>query len=152
VVNRIMTLIRPATSRDRGTIRRLEMSCFGFERFLFGLWSRTGKQGVDAWVAETDGKPTGYLIAYSQKLTHIPIMYVGGVGVIPTYRKRGIASQLMSNVLMRYPELWLHVRASNTAATKLYIKLGMVVSQRLPHFYSDGDDALIMQTTGIKAD
>lgn len=147
-----MTLIRPATRRDRGAIRRLEMSCFGFERFLFGLWSRTGKQGVDAWVAETDGKPTGYLIAYSHKLTQIPMMYVGSVGVLPNYRNRGIASQLMGVVLARYPELWLHVRASNTAATELYIKLGMCVSQRLPHFYSNGDDALIMQTTGIKAD
>ncbi|HEY3289361.1 MAG TPA: GNAT family N-acetyltransferase, partial [Anaerolineae bacterium] len=98
VVNRTMTLIRPATPRDRSAIRRLEMACFGFERFLFGLWSRTGKQGVDAWVAESDGKPVGYLIAYSQKLTNIPTMYVGGVGVLPTFRKRGIASQLMSNV------------------------------------------------------
>ena len=35
-------------------------------------------------------------------------------------------------------------RASNAAAIALYEKLGMYVAERLPKFYSNGEDALIM--------
>jgi ribosomal-protein-alanine N-acetyltransferase len=130
----------------------MECACFGFERLIFGLWPRAGRKESFTWIAEADGKPTGYLIAYNRNLRSNPVMYVGGVGVLPQYRKRGIASQLMGAVLARYPALWLHVRANNVAATELYLKLGMHVSQRLERFYSNGEAALVMQTPGVAVD
>ena len=73
-------------------------------------------------------------------------MYVGGVGVLPKFRKQGIASQLMGAVLAQYPALLLHVRANNVAATELYLKLGLHVNERLARFYSNNEDALVMET------
>jgi len=141
-----MITIRAVTRRDRGAIRRLECACFGFERFFFGLWPRSGRRETNAWIAESDGNPTGYLIAYYRNLRGKPVMYVGGVGVLPKFRKQGIASQLMGAVLAQYPALWLHVRAKNSAATELYLKLGLHVNERLARFYSNNEDALVMET------
>ena len=144
-----MITVRIASQRDRGTVRRIECACFGYERFLFGLWPRTGRADSTTWIAESDGMPTGYVIAYDRHLNGMPIMYVGGVGVLPKNRKQGVASQLMKAVLAQHPRLWLHVRASNIAATALYLKLGMRIGQRIQQFYSNGDTALVMQSATI---
>jgi ribosomal-protein-alanine N-acetyltransferase len=41
-------------------------------------------------------------------------------------------------------ELYLEVRCSNTAAVKLYEKLGFTIQQRLKTYYRDGEDAYLM--------
>ena len=38
----------------------------------------------------------------------------------------------------------LEVRANNTSAQKLYLSLGYSVTQRLPKYYSNGGDGLLM--------
>jgi ribosomal-protein-alanine N-acetyltransferase len=38
----------------------------------------------------------------------------------------------------------LEVRSMNTAAQKLYESLGYTVTQRLPKYYSNGGDGLLM--------
>jgi ribosomal-protein-alanine N-acetyltransferase len=140
--------IRRVTTPARAVVRELECACFGRMRWLFGLWPRVGQPGVNTWIAEAaGGHPVGYLIAYPHKLDGQPVMYVGGVGVAPTYRRRGVGAQLMQALLAEHPSLWLHVRAGNTAAIALYRGLGMRERQRLSHFYSNGEDAILLETS-----
>ena len=142
-------VIRRGVANDRGLVRRIECACFGRARFFFGLWPRTGRRDVAAWVAEIDGQPGGYLIAYEKEYGGKPVMYVGGVGVLPRFRKRGIGTQLMSAVLTQHLAIWLHVRAGNAAAVEMYSKIGMHKLQHIARFYSNGDDAVVMGTSAL---
>lgn len=141
--------VRPATARDKAAVLRMECACFGQARLLWGLWPRTGSRDAHTWVAEVDGAPAGYLIAYFKKFNGCEHLYVGGVGVRAQFRNRGAGSALMQAALGGQPALWLHVRASNDAAIAVYRKLGMVELQRLSRFYSNGDDALILGTPAL---
>ncbi len=136
--------IRNASRGDRSTIRRIEAACFGWMRHFFGLSPKVGTPTARAWIAEVDGQPAGYLIAYLKPLHGVQTLYVGGVATLSQFRKRGIAEALMAEVFTVDPNVWLHVRASNTPAVRLYEKLGMQVVERLTKFYSNGEDALIM--------
>lgn len=136
--------VRPATRKDRGAIRKIECASFGRGRFLFGLWNRAGARDTRTWVALVNDKPAGYLIAYQKPLGAQKRLYVGGVGVLPAMRGHRIGEKLMLEALLLDPATWLHVRASNAPAIKLYERLGMRVINRVMHFYSNGEDALVM--------
>jgi len=136
--------VREASRADRSVVRKMEATCFGWMRHFFGLSPKVGTSYSRAWIAEIDGRPAGYLIAYLKPLHGDKTLYVGGVGTLPPFRKRGVAEALMHEVFAVDGRMWLHVRASNAAAIKLYDKLGMRVAERLAKFYSNGEDALVM--------
>jgi ribosomal protein S18 acetylase RimI-like enzyme len=143
--------VRPATWHDWYNVCRIECACFGMARLLFGLWPATLRPSINqrdaqVWVAEDDSHALGYLIAYKKALDGRMLTYVGGVGVSPQYRKSGIGTLLMRAVLAAGQPVWLHVRAGNTAALGLYHRLGMIELRQMPHFYSNGDHAVIMVT------
>ena len=138
--------IRQGTRRDRHAVCRLEMACFGKVRLLFGLWWLIGKPTTTLWVAEEADQLIGYVIAYSNELAGQVLPYIGGVGVSPARRNAGIGAKMMLAALAQYPQLWLHVRASNAPAIRLYKKLGFIELKRELEFYSNGEDALILAT------
>lgn len=141
--------VRSATARDRRWVRQMECACFGRSRVLFGLWQRVGKGDSLSYIVEVNGAPAGYLIAYPRELNGQPVTYVGGVGVLPAYRQRGLGTRLMKTILAEHTSLWLHVRAGNRAAFVMYRRLEMCTLQRLCRFYSNGDDALVMVMPGL---
>lgn len=72
------------------------------------------------------------------------------VGVDPAWRRHGIARVLLARVADDARNLGartssLEVRAANAEAQALYAALGYEVLGRRPRYYSDGEDALIMQ-------
>ena len=72
------------------------------------------------------------------------------VAVLPEMRRRGIARELLARVAGDARNLGattssLEVRASNAGAQALYERLGYRSLGKRPRYYSDGEDALIMQ-------
>ena len=72
------------------------------------------------------------------------------VGVDPAWRRHGIARVLLARVADDARNLGartssLEVRAGNAGAQALYAALGYEMLGRRPRYYSDGEDALIMQ-------
>ncbi|NGM18022.1 tRNA (adenosine(37)-N6)-threonylcarbamoyltransferase complex transferase subunit TsaD [Eggerthellaceae bacterium zg-893] len=72
------------------------------------------------------------------------------VGVDPAFRRRGIARELLSRVAADGRDLGastcsLEVRAGNAGARAFYESLGMQALGTRPRYYSDGEDALIME-------
>ena len=72
------------------------------------------------------------------------------IGTDPAWRRRGIARQLISRVASDARDLGatacsLEVRASNTGAQAFYESLGMHSIGKRPHYYSDREDAVIME-------
>jgi ribosomal protein S18 acetylase RimI-like enzyme len=138
------THVQLATWRDMLAICRLEMRCFGGVRLIAGLWQRVPERGVTTWLARHGGTAAAYLIAYPRPLDNVDVPYVGGVGTAPEFQRRGIGRELMQAAFARHGALWLHVRASNTPAIRMYEALGMHMQERITHFYQNGDDALVM--------
>jgi ribosomal protein S18 acetylase RimI-like enzyme len=137
--------VLPAAWRHMPAICKVEMRCFGGIRLLFGLWQRVGQRGVSTWVAEINGGIAGYLIAYERELDGKKRPYVGGVGTDPAFQRRGIGRELMYAAMTGNDGLWLHVRATNTPAIKLYEAIGMRRHSQLARFYQNGDDAVVME-------
>ena len=72
------------------------------------------------------------------------------VGVDPAWRRHGIARELLSRVASDARDLGartcsLEVRAGNEGAQAFYRALDFESLGKRPHYYSDGEDALIMQ-------
>jgi ribosomal protein S18 acetylase RimI-like enzyme len=75
--------------------------------------------------------------------------HVTTVGVAPEHRRRNIAKRLMAQVEEGFRRrnvrlVRLEVRALNVPAQKLYEGLGYSITQRLPKYYSNGGDGLLM--------
>jgi len=76
--------------------------------------------------------------------------WITTIGVLPEYRRLGIARRLISNCEQRMgqPAVKLCVRRSNIAAISLYENLGYRRLEIWPLYYHDKEDALVMVKNG----
>jgi len=108
-------------------------------------------------VAEADGAIQGYMMCRIERglsklksLRPAKQCHVVSIAVREPYRRRGIASELMTVVMERAKEnyganeCFLEVRLSNDAAINLYEKLGFSKVKRNYGYYIDGEDAWVM--------
>ena len=78
---------------------------------------------------------------------------VTNVAVLPEYRRMGVGSSLVAEMIktaenLKLELLTLEVRKSNVAAQKLYEKFGFEILGERKRYYSDnGEDAYIMTKT-----
>lgn len=139
--------IRPAKRADLLAVVRIENASFSqswpydaFEQFL-------GEPGF--LVAETDGEIAGYVVADVTQQIGRTLGHVKDVAVHPDHRRSGIASALLSRSLgvltARGAEtVKLEVRRSNDGAKRLYREFGFDPLRRVPNYYGDGEDAIVM--------
>jgi len=78
--------------------------------------------------------------------------HITSLAVLPSYRRHGLAGDLMRSVQRAMVESHqaesasLHVRVSNAAALKLYGQsLGYEVKETIPSYYADGEDGYLMR-------
>jgi [ribosomal protein S18]-alanine N-acetyltransferase len=96
-------------------------------------------------VALSGGTLTGYVFcAFAGGEVHVNKIAVG-----PAFRRQGVASALMEEVLafsarVNAEEIYLEVRVSNQAAKAFYAGLGFAEAGRRARYYFDGEDALVM--------
>ena len=138
--------VRGAKPYDMSTVLDIEKFCFP-DPYPMSLLSRlyiTSPEGF--LVAEVDGKVVGYLIGTLRWGASGHIM---AIGVYPEYRKRGVGTALMVQILdilrMRGARsARLEVRKSNDAAQLFYQKLGFRLGEEIQHYYEDGEAAIVM--------
>lgn len=76
--------------------------------------------------------------------------HVTSIAVMEPFRRHGLAAALMDQLHFHLEQnnmcsfCGLHVRKSNTGATRLYEKFGYSVTQIIPSYYQDGEDAFYM--------
>ena len=75
--------------------------------------------------------------------------HITTIGIAPEHRRRHLGSRLMEKTEAGFAQrnvriVRLEVRSANVAAQKLYLSLGYSVAQRLPRYYSNGGDGLLM--------
>jgi [ribosomal protein S18]-alanine N-acetyltransferase len=96
--------------------------------------------GFPAMVAEVEGEVVGFaiyrVVAGEGELLNL------AVGV--EWRRRGVARELVSELVKRAGEWHLEVRESNAAALGFYAAMGFERVGRRAGYYADGEAAVLM--------
>jgi ribosomal-protein-alanine N-acetyltransferase len=142
--------IVPMTAAHVDMLMRYEKQMFGTE-----AWSRAAYRAELAdvrnrrYVAAEDHQ--GALLGWAGVLIGGEQAEILTVGVIPNARRRGIATTLLDELVVRAVhggarELFLEVRVDNEAARRLYEKEGFTVVGRRRGYYDHGRvDAVVMR-------
>ncbi len=128
----------------------------GIEREVFGKNAWTENDFIEtlamdyAYYLVAEEVPGGRIVGACGYRDMCGEADITNVCVIPEERRKGIAERLLRS-LMEYgysnsvKDFTLEVRSGNTAAIKLYEKLGFQSEGKRPGFYEDPkDDAIIM--------
>lgn len=136
-------MIRNAAHDDLDAILAIENSCFprpwsrkSFESELFKIKS-------DFLVYEECGEVAGYIVFWYI----LDEAELADVAVAEKYRRRGIASRLLTHCVEKHEEIdiiHLEVEATNTSAVRMYEGMGFVPKGQIKDYYGEGRHALRM--------
>jgi ribosomal-protein-alanine acetyltransferase len=141
--------VRPLTVTQLDECWRLDQRCFvdgeAYSRDTFE-YLLTAPESVSYRAVTQGGMMVGFIIGLVEP-DHTG--HVTTVGVAPEHRRRRIARRLMEKAEDGFRHrnvriVRLEVRSINTGAQQLYQNLGYIVTQRLPRYYSNGGDGLLM--------
>ncbi len=141
--------VRPLTVTQLDECWRLDQRCFvdgeAYSRDTFE-YLLTAPESVSYRAVTPGGSMVGFIIGLVEP-DHTG--HVTTVGVAPEHRRRRIARRLMEKAEDGFRRrdvriVRLEVRSINTGAQQLYANLGYTVTQRLPRYYSNGGDGLLM--------
>jgi ribosomal protein S18 acetylase RimI-like enzyme len=157
-------LYRPYQPADFAAIYAVEEICFEPPLRFSRAYMRSLVLSPDSatWVAEESGGAEGSGDAEaSRRLTGFAIVewagepqtgpcaaYIETVEVLPGFRGRGIATELLCRIeesarVAGAGSIWLHVDAENSAAIRLYERQGYARQGREEHYYARRRAALV---------
>lgn len=147
---------KPLDARHVADVAALEAAVMGTDAWSEALVADELGRPDRVWWAAYAADPKMPLSAEAPLLGYAGGWVVDGdvqilkVGVDPAWRRHGIARALLARVADDARNLGartssLEVRAGNEGAQALYAALGYESVGRRPRYYSDGEDALIMQ-------
>jgi ribosomal-protein-alanine acetyltransferase len=141
--------IRALTISHLDECWRLDQRCFvdgeAYSRETFE-YLLTAPESISFRAATPSGAMGGFVIGLIEP-DHTG--HITTVAVAPEHRRRHLAKRLMAEVEKGFRQrqvriVRLEVRSLNIPAQKLYQRLGYSVTQRLPKYYSNGGDGLLM--------
>jgi ribosomal-protein-alanine N-acetyltransferase len=140
--------LRPLAVSDLDAVMDIERRAYGFP-WTEGIFRDCMRVGYCCWCYEVDGVIHGYgVMSVAAGESHIL-----NLSVNPDVQRRGIGTKLMKHFLQlacrhNADSVLLEVRPSNTAAIKLYQKLGFnEIGMRRNYYPADGgqrEDALLL--------
>ena len=138
---------QPLDARHAENVAELENASMGTDAWTEQLViGELGQRNRTWWVAEHEGE----LVGYAGGLVVDGDVEILKVAVAPEWRRRGIARELIMRVAEDARNLGastcsLEVRSSNQGAQAFYESLGLSEIGVRPKYYSDREDAVIMQ-------
>jgi ribosomal protein S18 acetylase RimI-like enzyme len=141
--------VRPLTVTQLDECWRLDQRCFidgeAYSRDTFE-YLLTAAESVSYRAVTQAGLMVGFIVGLVEP-DHTG--HVTTLGVAPEHRRRHIAHRMLQKVEDGFRRrdvriIRLEVRAVNTGAQQLYNNLGYTITQRLPRYYSNGGDGLLM--------
>jgi [ribosomal protein S18]-alanine N-acetyltransferase len=141
--------LRPLTISQIDECWRLDQRCFvdgeAYSRDTFE-YLLTAPESVSYRVVTENSSMAGFVIGLLEP-DHTG--HITTIGIAPEHRRRRLASCLMERIEDGFRRrdvriVRLEVRSSNESAQTLYLSLGYAVTQRLPKYYSNGGDGLLM--------
>jgi len=141
--------IREATEADLEQVLAIERQSFP-RPWSESLLKRFLKQAT-LLVCEEQGQVIGFLIGELDPPGHTgPLGHVVDLAVAPAHRRMGVGTRLLEAFLALCRRagatgVYLEVRVGNTAAIRFYETNGFTKMRRIPQFYEDGQEALLME-------
>jgi ribosomal-protein-alanine N-acetyltransferase len=148
--------LRQFSAKDLESVIEINKTCLP-ENYASFFFMDTYRSCPTAFiVAEIGAIIVGYIMCRIEhgfsdirRLKFVRKGHIISVAVMPDHRRAGIASELVKGALgalqeMSADECYLEVRATNQTAFMLYEKLGFILARRVPHYYADGAEALVM--------
>lgn len=139
-------IIRKMTAADIQFAAEIERLCFVHPWSEQSIKEEMAKENSVFLMAFEEEKPIGYV----GLCTVLDEGYMGNLGVVEEYRRKGIGRALMNELTARCKAMdsafvTLEVRASNTPAVKLYESLGFLEAGRRKNYYKEPlEDAILM--------
>jgi len=144
--------ILPANLRDLGPLRHVEQACFPKDAWpLLDLMAVLTFPEVIRLKAVADGRMVGFIAGDPRRTEGMA--WIATLGVLPEYRRRGIARQLLLECEKRLHSSYLRlcVRTDNASAIRLYEQEGYLRVSTWTKYYNDGGDALVMEKILVDA-
>ena len=138
--------ILPANLSDLGQLRHVEQACFPKDAWpLLDLMAVLTFPDVIRLKAVVDGRMVGFIAGDPRRSEGMA--WIATLGVLPEYRRQGIARLLLLECEKRLnsARLRLCVRLDNTPAIRLYEQEGYQRVGTWTKYYNDGGDALVME-------
>lgn len=141
--------IRPLTEKHLKEVWKLNQRCFrygeSYPRHTL-LYLLTEANTLSYRAVTVSGELVGFVFV---TLSQDGAGHITTIGVAPEHRRRGIARKLMKRAEealqnRKITTIFLEVRVENTAAQTLYREIGFSIVQRLPKYYSNGEDGFLM--------
>ncbi len=141
--------VRPMTLAQLDECWRLDKRCFvdgeAYSRETFE-YLLTAPEAITFRAVTRGGTMAGFIIGLVEP-DHTG--HITTIGVAPEHRRRRLAHRLMEKTedafrCRHIRTVRLEVRSINTGAQALYRTIGYTVTQRLPRYYSNGGDGLLM--------
>jgi ribosomal-protein-alanine N-acetyltransferase len=141
--------IRPATEDDIPGCLQVERVSYPTPWTEQHFQSEFTKPYSRFWVItddETDEAVAGYIVFWVMgEECHLLNLSVG-----QAFRRQGFAKRLLQALVrealrLACTKVWLEVRRSNGPAIALYESVGFAVGRIRKQFYSDGEDALVLE-------
>jgi ribosomal protein S18 acetylase RimI-like enzyme len=141
-----LATVEQATWRDLNQLRIIEKICFPQD--AWPLWDLIGVLTLPNVVrlkAVSENRMVGFIAGDLRPSDHMA--WIATVGVLPEFRGRGVGTALMKacEEQLSIPTIRLSVRLSNEGAVRLYQRLGYQSVGIWPHYYLDGEDAVVME-------
>lgn len=143
--------VRPAKSADMDRVLEIERASFGkdaYDRKLFAEYQR--KCGGLFLLAEGERTIDGYSIACMCVRQGNLVASLESIAVAPNARGKGAASSLLKSTIRRLKlqgvsRITLMVRRSNAIALQFYERRGFTAVRRVPGYYENGEEGLLMR-------
>lgn len=140
--------VRMGEAGDGEAIAALEKVCFSDPWSLESVMHDLCENPL-AWYMVAEDKETGTVAGYAGIWVIAGEGHITNVAVAPEYRRCGIGQMLVDGLretggTRGAVSFTLEVRESNTGAIALYEKKGFDQVGVRPHYYSDGENAVIM--------
>lgn len=139
-------VIQTATWRDLPALRHLEKVCFPKDAWpLLDLIGVLTFPNILRLKAVHGDHMVGFIACDLRPAEDLA--WIATIGVLPPYRRQGIGRALLNAAEQALSVRWvrLNVRLGNMAAIHLYEEMGYQRAGLWPAYYSDGEDALIME-------
>ena len=140
--------IQPANLLDLSALRRLEHTCFEKD-----AWPLLDLMAVLTWpdIIRLKVVENGEMIAFAacDPRPTQSAAWIATIAVDPRWQRRGIGRMLLRacEERVRLPRVKLSVRISNHGAISLYEQEGYQTVDVWGRYYSDEEDALVMEKT-----
>ncbi len=145
--------IQRASTTDLETLSRIEQECFTVEAFskrqIASLLITPASVNL---LAKANEEVAGFVIGLLHDYGEVKLGHIVTIDVVPRYRRRGVGIKLLREVEKEFQKVgvgvcYLEVRVDNTAAKKLYKKLGYRGVEVLEDYYYRGGHGIRLEKT-----